>query len=279
MADSDSDNENSSLDVKGNLTGRTLTIKVVAKSEHEVIYEQLHARIASWTIGGDGDDVEKNRALEELKRLRKLFREKENMVESLSSDILSLQRLIKKEKEDRKKETEDLKKRVGQLEKDKQDLRRVMLVRSLATATQFAITKKFGGLFSSRYAYSTTVDDVRAKVNSPKCADPLAANTFNAITKLFVDQGVAESDIAPLIKTIREVGTDYSHPMEMVNADGSEYQPDYTQMKEIIDFAPLTYEMKADAQILLNVLKEIQAPSCHYWDGQETVRVLVCGGG
>lgn len=67
------------------------------------------------------------------------------MVESLSSDILTLQRLIKKEKEDRKKETEDLKKRVGQLEKDKQDLRRVMLVRSLATATQFAITEKFSG--------------------------------------------------------------------------------------------------------------------------------------
>lgn len=68
-------------------------------------------------------------------------------------------------------------------------------------------------------------------------------------------------DIASLIKTIREVGTDNSHPMEMVNTDGSEYQPDYTQMKEIIDFAPLTNEMKADAQILLNVLKEIQVPS------------------
>lgn len=183
------------------------------------------------------------------------------MVESLSSDILKLERLIKKEKEDRKKETEDLKKRVGQLEKDKQDLRRVMLVRSLATATQFAITEKFGGLFSSRYAYSTTIDNVRAKVNSLKCADPLATTTFNTITKLFVDQGVDKLDIASLIKTIREVGTDNSHPMEMVNTDGSEYQPDYTQMKEIIDFAPLTNEMKVDAQILLNVLKEIQVPS------------------
>jgi len=219
--------------------------------------DKVREKIRKWKLDGDFGDEQAD-VLAELKVLKRLFKDKEESVDALSTEVVKHRRQIRKEKKERESDNKNLSDMIADLEKDKLDLRRVMLVRALATATQFAVAEKFNGLFSGRYAYSTTIDDIRKKVYSKSNTDAKSTATYRAMIALFAAEGVNEADVPQLIKNIRKIGTNNIHPMTMIDSQGLEHQPDVVEMSQIIAASPVEVVLKDDAVILLRVLAKIQ---------------------
>lgn len=100
---------------------------------------------------------------------------------------------------------------------------RVMLVRALGTSFQYALTQKFPGLFTTKYPFSCTFDNIDAKVTAQNNA------TFNAILAnvkaFFSTRGIESNDINTLVKNIRNVGTSTSHMTEIIDANETSFKP------------------------------------------------------
>jgi ribosomal protein L29 len=132
---------------------------------------------------------------------------------------------------------------------------RVMLIRALGTSFQYALTQKFPGVFTTKYPYSCTFNDIDKKITA------LHDTSYDAILadmkSFFSARGIENSDINALIKTIREVGTATSHLTEMIDANAVAYKPSAADLREVINVVQLPETIKADARILLDALDSI----------------------
>lgn len=87
-------------------------------------------------------------------------------VDKLMQDLETLRQELKDEVDARKQQNSDLKMKIDDLTSEREELRRVMLVRALATATQFALTEQFPGVFGKKkFRYACTYDDIKAVVS------------------------------------------------------------------------------------------------------------------
>lgn len=116
----------------------------------------------------------------------------------------------------------DLNTRIDDLISERDELRRVMLVRALATATQFALTEQFPVVFGNKkFRYAFTYDDIKAVVLKTRESNHEAK--LNEVVAVF--EGIDETDIVSQLQVIREIGTVTCHPTTMIASEKTEYVP------------------------------------------------------
>ena len=181
-------------------------------------------------------------------------------IDILSEAVGELRQQICKETDERQTEYKKLSDRIAALkmvERDEDE--RFKMLGRLATTTQFFMAEKFSCLFSRRYAYNTSIEEIYHKIYSEENKDTSSIATYQSIIDLFTAEGVLEEDIPHLIQSIREVGTSNSIlPIEIINTMNVEQYIDAAEMAKIIDEVPLSATVKADATILLRVLVQLQ---------------------
>lgn len=162
----------------------------------------------------------------------------------------------------RKTDNDKLIAKIGQLESDKLELRRMMIVCQLAQSVQHYIAKQFPPhVFTTKFTHQCTFEDIQSKTNRLNSSD--IDDIFNNVSAKFMESGVVTdvSDIGPMIKEIRELGTGTSHPNTMIrmNEEGvfEEFVPSADDVREIIKDAGLSDEYKSYAGLLVDVLEDV----------------------
>lgn len=179
---------------------------------------------------------------------------RKDSIDILSETVGELRQQNRKETEERQTEYTKLSDRIVGRDEDE----RFKMLGRLATATQFAMAEKFNGLFSRRYSYNTSIEEIYHKIYSEENNDSSSIATYQSIIDLFAAEGVLEEDIPHLIQSIREVGTSNSFlSIEIINTSNVEQYIDATEMAKIIDEVLLSPTVKTDATILLWVLVQL----------------------
>jgi len=224
-------------------------------TKFDKICDAVSAQISLWKGGALVTEQDCDAALMKMDSLKLKHHELQVRTSAISQELLEVKQLLRAEVIARKADIKKLSDEVQDLKKDKLELRRIMLVRALSTSLQHHLTVQFPGLFTTKYTFSCTFDDIVAKVT--KSGDAIHQQTLKKIEQLFIDEGVELEDIAPMIKQIRELGTSTSHPRTMVSVTGEEYVPSSAQLEEMISVVSLEESLKKDAKVLLNVLRKV----------------------
>jgi dynactin complex subunit len=218
-----------------------IMVMTVSDSIFEKKCSSLKSRIAAWKSGNlPNPDDPKNgfdEALEELECMRKEYTSNKNRIHQLQREIMDLKYSLENEKFERQRDVADLNKKYDHMEKKYDKLaeqitqqRKLMLIRSMATAAQFQMTQKFpSGTFKTKYPYTCTFDNIKKKVEGKQ--DKILSDIVN----LFQPHGIDEEDISECVKILRELGTSNSHPTEMIDAEGNVLFPNALQLRQYIE--------------------------------------------
>lgn len=211
-------------------------------------------------------DQDCDNALAILDKIKNTHHDLQQLTSTLSKEIFELKGKIDAETKVREETNQLMLSKIDELElsnktlyNEYNNMKNVMLVRALATSFQFSLTKLFPGLFTSRYAFSCTFDDVQAKVEKKK--NPIFDQELTAVVKLFQEKGVEKEDVPLLIKTIRELGTEHSHVTTVKDGE-IERKATAADIELAITNADIDATIKSDAKILLSVLEMI-VPAGH----------------
>ena len=159
--------------------------------------------------------------------------------------------------------------KLRELTSERDELRKVMIVGQLATATQFALTEQFSGAFmKTKFSYSCTFDDIKARVLMT--GDVNHETKLNEAIAMFEASGIDETDISSQLNVIREIGTRNSHPTTMISSDQTEYVPTPEQLLELIENTNLQENIKDTAKTLVGILQQLHPP------GTLNVLVIFC---
>lgn len=242
-------------------------------SEFDKTCDSLAKLIVSWKEGSLPVTNEQcEEAMGIIGTLREKYGDLSSKTSALSEQIVMIQSQLATERRERQSSERDLQTKIDELQSSKRDLqtkvdklmimsaerdeeRRVMLIRALGTSFQYALTQKFPGVFTTKYPYSCTFNDIDRKIAAQHNASYDAI--LESVKTFFSERGIEPSDINALIKTIRELGTATGHVTEAIDANGVTYKPCAADLHQVINVANLSEAVKADARILLDALASI----------------------
>ena len=246
--------------------GTTNIIILPSSNQFEKACDDVLARIKSWKDGTFELSADEVKWAEDkitwIKQKHHSFLSKLNY---LNSDITELRGRLRSEEERRKLENCELKGKITQLESDKLELRRVMIVRQLAQSVQYYMTKQFpADVFKTKFSHQCTFENIESKAG--KSTDPNVQQIFTDISNKFIECGVDDlSDVGPMIKEIRELGTGVSHPNRMIRVNKlgvfEEFVPTVEDVRTIINEVDLPLDLKQYANILVDMLIKLVPPN------------------
>lgn len=213
------------------------------------------------SLTSDGDDYEPTKTIETYSELL-------SNTTALSDKIIQIQSQWKKTEQELQSQIDKLKADQESLKADQETLipirdegLRLMLIRTLATSFQYALTQKFPGVFKTRYPFSCTFNEIDKKVTTQN--DESFHATLAAVKSFFLERGIQSYDINTLIKNIREMGTP-TIPFftKMLDVNGVPFKPSAADLHEVINVANLPASIKDDARILLDALDSIVPAGC-----------------
>ena len=235
------------------------------KSAFETQCNLIRQKIQGWETRQMIPKAESDDALKILKELGNIHQSLKSQTDALSGQIIQLQHLLALESKSRIETESMLLERISQQESEITQLKRericereLMLIRSLATSFQYALTQKFPGLFTTLFPYACTFNDISKKVS--KQSNDTFNTTLQAVTNIFISRGTDAEDINPLIKIIRELGTSSSHVTKLIDENGNQRKPSAQELLEIIDRSPLRPEIRGAARTLLVALEFVVPP-------------------
>jgi hypothetical protein len=226
-----------------------------SQSNFEHKYSSLKKKLLNWkseAASATLDDYDE--ALQELECMKLEYTNRKETIVSLQQEIMVLRESLETEKMERKKDVANLEHKISCIEKKYEQMtqevsqqRKMMLIRSMATASQFQMTQQFpAGTFTTKYPYSCTFDNIKSKVTGKSTQHDEALSN---IVGLFTDQNIPELDISECIKIVRELGTSYSHPTTMADDEGNVFCPGATQLRQFIDEVSFPNDQAKEAAV------------------------------
>jgi hypothetical protein len=245
----------------------TSIIVLKKQSKFNKLCDSLEQMISLWKEKSVPVTVEEcEDALKIIENLKETHAVLQTRTSALSEQIIQLQSQLAAEVRLREKTERELQSQIDQLRASNVSLissrdegQRVMLIRALGTSFQYALTQKFPGVFTTKYPYSCTFNDIDKKISAQR--NVLYDNTLADVKSFFLTRGIVAADINGLIKTIREVGTASSHVTEMIGADGVAFKPSAADLHGVINSSTLSDTIKEDARVLLEALTSIVPPN------------------
>ena len=204
-------------------------------------------------------------AEDKIKWIKQKHRNLLSKSSDINNDITELRGRLRSEEELRKLENIELKGKITQLENDKLESWRVMIVRQLAQSVQHYMTKQFpAGVFKTKFSHQCTFENIESKAE--KSQNPNVKQIFTDILDKFSECGVDDlTDVGPIIKEIRELGTGTSHPNRMIRVNEFgvfvEFVPTAEEVRAIINEVSLSPNLKKYAHILVDMLIKLVPPN------------------
>ena len=232
-------------------------------TKFDKLCDSLAKTIVSWKDGSVAVTENQCReALSVIDVIKERHPDLQSKTSALSEQIIQIQSQLASEVLLRKQKEQELQSQIDVLKADNESLirirdegQRVMLVRALGTSFQYALTQKFPGVFTTKYPFSCTFDNIDRKVTALN--DATFDATLASVKAFFTAREIQVADINVLIKNIREIGTSTSNMTEVIDSNGVAFNPSAADLHGVINAVALSDSIKDDARILLDALNSI----------------------